>query len=365
MRILIDCSNLKAGGGIQVATSFINDLNKIVSNDSFYVVLSHHMKNNFDRIIFNRNIIFFDLPERAKSKKRISDFLNSIENNYHIEKVFCVFGPSYYKSKVPKIVGYAIPHHIYRESPFFKNLTFWKKIRLFLLQKIHISLFKKNSDILVFETKDAQNRFLNQFGYDKTTYVVSNTLNEIFVEKVVLKKKILNNFKGKKILCLSANYPHKNLQIIPKVVDNLLKMNQKNFKFYVSLNHSNLGFASKYDDYIEYLGKVDLENLPSLYQQIDVVFIPTLLEVFSATYLEAMYMKKPIVASDMSFVHDICDSSALYFFPTDPNDAAGKLLRLFFDQDLRDVLIEKGEKRVQLFGTSMDRTLRYIEIIKS
>ncbi len=42
------------------------------------------------------------------------------------------------------------------------------------------------------------------------------------------------------------------------------------------------------------------------------VFIPTLLEVFSATYLEAMLMKKPIIASDLEFSRDICGESAYF-----------------------------------------------------
>jgi len=364
LKILIDCTNQKVGGGIQVATSFINDLKELDLPHQFIVVLSRQMVNNFDRSKFPSNIKILDLPQGVDNKMAISKYLLGIEKEYKIDKVFCVFGPSYYKSMVPKVVGYAIPHYIYPESPFLKNLSIGKKFLHAFLKRTKVYLFKKNSDALIFESEDAANRFKDSFKYNKPTFVVSNTLNEIFTKPELWKKtKVKTDSNTYKILCLGANYPHKNIAILPAVIDSLLKNNFKKFKFYISLEKSDLNFEEKYNQYIHYMGKIDLMELPELYKSIDVVFMPTLLEVFSATYLEAMYMERPIVASDMSFARDICQDSAVYFNPVSAESAAKQLLKVYQDESLKAELLERAKVNIQRFGNSMDRTKKYLNII--
>ena len=96
----------------------------------------------------------------------------------------------------------------------------------------------------------------------------------------------------------------------------------------------------------------------------DIVLMPTLLEIFSTTYLEAMYMQVPIIASDMGFARDICWDSALFCSPLNAKDYAEKILMLSENSNLRNELITKGTENLKRFGTSMDRTQKYLEIIK-
>lgn len=365
MNVLIDCTNLKVGGGIQVATSFINDLKVLDLKINFIAVLSREMEGNFSNVDIAKNIKIINLPEKIRSKGKISKFLRQIEKDYLINRVFCVFGPSYYKSSVKKIVGYALPHFIYSESPFFKLISLKSKIRLFLLEKIQIYLFKKNSDELIFETEDAKNRFNDKYSFKKTCHVVSNTLNEVFLNQAKWEFYELSSNSDLKILCLSANYPHKNLNIIPRVIDHLIQLGLSNFKFYISVEKHALGFPEKYSSYIDFIGKVPLNRIPSLFSQVDIVFMPTLLEVFSTTFLEAMYMEKPLVVADMSFSRDVCYDAALYYEPTNEMDAAQKIFQIAKDDDLRENLIANGEINLKRFGSSMDRTRNYIKIIES
>ena len=68
-----------------------------------------------------------------------------------------------------------------------------------------------------------------------------------------------------------------------------------------------------------------VENCPKLYNQADAMFLPTLLETFSASYPEAMKMERPILTSDLDFAKDICGDAALYFNPLDSYDIANKI----------------------------------------
>jgi glycosyltransferase involved in cell wall biosynthesis len=93
--------------------------------------------------------------------------------------------------------------------------------------------------------------------------------------------------------------------------------------------------------------------------------MPTLLEVFSTTYLEAMFMKVPILSSDMEFARDICGNAAIFCNPTDVEEYAKNILILYNDPTLRKNLIQKGEQNLKRFGNSLQRTKQYIEIIKN
>ena len=54
------------------------------------------------------------------------------------------------------------------------------------------------------------------------------------------------------------------------------------------------------------LGTIDLKKCSEIYRQCSVVLQPSLLEVFSATYIEAMYFQRPLLVPDVVFARDIC-----------------------------------------------------------
>lgn len=364
MKILIDCSNLRAGGGIQVAISFINDLNKLNLDYHFLVVLSPQMENFFTGK-FGENFSFQNLNSNNHDNifKRSKE-LKKIEEKFSPDIIFTVFGPSYHKSNFPKIVGFAIPHLIYYNSPYIKNLSITGKIKNKILMTFKKKFFIKNSDALIFETEDARTTFINKFANNKKSYVVGNTLNEIFTRKEDWKFKNFNFKSDINILYLTANYPHKNISIIPKIIDVLLNdYKLENFKFILSIKKEDLGFSDKYDNYIEYIGKVNIENVPSLYDQVDILFMPTLLEVFSTSYLEGMYMSKPIITSDMSFARDVCQDGAIYCDALDAGSYANAIITVISNEDIKNKLIENGLKNFKRFGSSMDRTKNYLRIL--
>ena len=71
------------------------------------------------------------------------------------------------------------------------------------------------------------------------------------------------------------------------------------------------------------------------------MFMPTLLETFSASLLEAMFFDLSIVTSDLSFNSDITKDAALYFRPHDYADAAIKIAELINNETKASALIEK------------------------
>jgi glycosyltransferase involved in cell wall biosynthesis len=108
---------------------------------------------------------------------------------------------------------------------------------------------------------------------------------------------------NKKILfCLSAYYPHKNIEII---IDLLRKyrIELMDYMFIITIDSSNDKKAKKImtdinkyslQDHIINLGPVKQENLNTIYTNAYALFLPTLLESFTGTYIEAMSYNIPI-----------------------------------------------------------------------
>tara|TARA_R110002033_G_scaffold151412_1_gene188058 strand:- start:157 stop:870 length:714 start_codon:yes stop_codon:yes gene_type:complete len=231
------------------------------------------------------------------------------------------------------------------------------------MEKYQIKLFKR-ADKLIFETIDAQEIFCTRYNYNiVNTFVVGNRLNQIFLKPQLWQNRAFNFDTTNTILCLSANYKHKNIAIIPGVIDSMKELGLEDFKFVLSLNKEEVDFETKYDEYIEYLGKLPLEVLPSLFQSVDLLFMPTLLECFSTTYLEAMFMGVPIVTTDMSFARDICRNAALYYNPLKPEAAARDIKKIILNKDVRLKLVNNGKQNLKRFGSSEDRTREYLRII--
>lgn len=90
-----------------------------------------------------------------------------------------------------------------------------------------------------------------------------------------------------------------------------------------------------------------------------------MLECFSASYCEAMVMKKPILTSNLSFATGICKDSAAYFNPMDPENIADVMYELASDTKKQEELINKGIEQLKVFDNSSQRAEKYLQIITS
>ena len=95
------------------------------------------------------------------------------------------------------------------------------------------------------------------------------------------------------------------------------------------------------------------------------MFMPTLLECFSATYPESMRMSVPILTSDMPFATDVCGDAALYFDPLSPKSIGDAIHSLASSEALRAELAEKGQLRLSTLETSLTRAQKYIDILET
>lgn len=130
---------------------------------------------------------------------------------------------------------------------------------------------------------------------------------------------------GVKLLCLSRYYSHKNIEIFLPLAESIKRASAK-MKIITTVDATDSPGAAAFlrqvaarglGDVIINLGSVPMARVPSLYHQVDALLLPTLLESFSGTYVEAMFHQLPILTSDLPFAHGVCGSGAYYFDPSD------------------------------------------------
>jgi glycosyltransferase involved in cell wall biosynthesis len=146
-------------------------------------------------------------------------------------------------------------------------------------------------------------------------------------------------------------YAHKNLEIFLEALPALARMAARRFRLWITIAADQHPGARKF---LEKLGKsparelvVNLGPVPSaklteIYGAADALVMPTLLESYSRTYMEAMHFGLPIVTSDRDFARERCGEAAVYCDPLDADSVARAMARLMEDAELPARLAEKG-----------------------
>lgn len=364
MDLLINTSSINKGGGVQVAISFLESI-KNDRQHSYHVALSKEVLSQIKTVEYSGNFNFYKCFTKNGGIKKIwrrYKQLKKIEKEINPDVTFTIFGPAYWKPKSKHVIGFAYGHYIYPDSPYFERLSFAEKIKLWVKKNIHVSLFKYEYDNIIVETEDAKNRIGKYIGIpEEKINVVSNTYNQVYDQSI--STGFLPNEDKFQLLLLSSFYPHKNFEIIKNIATKLKIEGSENIQFVLTIEESKFDlFFNGLEDYVINVGYQPIEKCPSLYDSADAVFFPSLLETFSAVYLEAMKMEKPIITSDLSFAHDICGDAALYFDPLNADDGLLQIKKLINDPPLKKSLISKGQERLQKFPTANERAKKYLEI---
>jgi glycosyltransferase involved in cell wall biosynthesis len=157
--------------------------------------------------------------------------------------------------------------------------------------------------------------------------------------------------KGYKLLCLSRYYSHKNIEVFLPLAE-LIKAAGESIKIFTTISPDDGAGARLFlaelkarglGGVIYNLGTVPMEHVPSVYQQTDALLLPTLLESFSGTYVEAMFHRKPILTSRLPFAEAVCGKAAYYFNPYDPDEILDLVRKARDDTDERNSRLDEAK----------------------
>ena len=313
--------------------------------DNVESLLYNYPKKDFRSLLTGRNV-----------------FLDNLVNSKKIDCVLTIFGPMKWRPRCSHICGFALPHLVLPESPYFDQLNFKQQVKSRISIFIDTLIFRQGAKFLYTENPDISER-VKQLIKGCEVRTISNNYNQVFDHKERWKIKELAAFDGVSLLTLASSYPHKNLSISISIAKYLRKKHPDfKFRFVLSIKKEDLpSFDSALEKYFVFLDKVAIEECPSLYEQCDIAFLPSLLECFSAMYAEAMRMGLPIVTTDLPFARGLCDEAALYYDPLDAESAAKRIYELTINPQLADTLVKYGYSQLKKFDDSQTRAEKLIE----
>ena len=343
-----------------MALSFLMELKK-KEIDKFNILVS---KEVHDELI-STNFKFFNKLKIYNSSIFKFFSFSIIPEIKNVEIVFTLFGPFYAFTRAKTITGFAQPWILYPNNLVNKDLGFFKKLMLRLKFKIQLSFFKKDTALVV-ESDVAKNILINELNF-KFVNVVNNSINTLFLSQLPKIKELQKDFK---IGVIGRNYPHKNLKILPQILDIINSKFESKVTFYVTLTNEEFNIMnSSFQKKIVNYGSLKVSECPKFYDEMDLIFFPSLLEVFSATPLESLYMKKPLVCSDLPFNKDFLEDFVFYSKPNDVEDSSKvifEVLELLKRND--SFLINRvnlGSEYIKHNFQPSNRAKAYLEIINS
>ncbi|MBN1931055.1 MAG: glycosyltransferase [Desulfobacterales bacterium] len=363
MKILVNAATAIVGGGVQVATSFIADVLKNPHGHEFYFAVSEliaiNLKAIVGRVPENMEVINIS-PARMWKGKISRKRLLRIESDFVPDVVYSIASPSYVKFRRSlEVARFTDPWVTHPNKLATSQLSNYRKLYAKLLAYYKVWALRNvkffNTQTTTASIGLARRLKLNS---DKIS-VIPNCHNQLFHNTEIFNNRVKSKIV---VFVLGFPYPHKNLLIVPQVAEVLLKL-AKDFQFIMTMPENSPETSKIFekakelnvDRFIKNIGRLTLDECKNEYLKCSVVFLPTLLETFSVTYLEAMAMKRPIVTTDLDFAHDVCKEAAEYFEPLNAVSAANAILKVTNDMDHYQDLVRKGAERLKQFPSPEEK----------
>lgn len=362
MRIVVNTISTKkgAGGAYQIASNFLMETLKHQSGVEWYYITSQDVDDlvgkNFEPLKGIRYFVFPTQPDFKKTYSAVKKELKAWEEQYHPDVIYTISSPCYFTFNTPEVMRFANAWVTNPNRESWSVMPFKALLRMYFYRWNQIRLLRKAKYIIT-QSETVKKGLLRITKLpDNHVKVVPNVLPQFFAKAQV---EHVNNQNSINVICAAAPVPHKNLDIIPKVLEELyLGHGISNVRFHLTIPEGNSllkqiqsnAHKMGLDKCIVNHGRCTQQQLIDIYNNCDICFLPTLLETFSASSLEAMYFGLCIVATDYGFNSEVIGNAGLYYKPMNAKDAANQIASLIKDDSLTDSLKSKMKERLSLYN---------------
>ncbi|RZS98458.1 glycosyltransferase [Cecembia calidifontis] len=359
-KVLFNCSTNVVGGGVKNSAIFIKYAIED-SNIDWYFALSSQVYELVKKwgLVFKNNtyIVFEDSPARNKyAKRRLKDLVKQEE----FKLVYTMAGPAYVQFSCIHLQGISNPFITHADWDAFSLMGNSFQIARYLFKSFVQLLFSRNADYFVFQTEQARLNYCKRALISNSkTFMVSNAFDDSLRTdgQIFRKKKDIAT-----IFCPGADYTHKAFQFIPDIAKSLKEITDVDFKFILTLPDSKLWYGIKnkaiqlgVSDKIVNRGSFSYSEILKVYADADIVFVPSLLETFSASYLEAIALQKQLVVAEKGFAREICGDYAQYINPKNAIETAKVFKKLIENNEGNIDKSPIGNKILERFGSQKQR----------
>lgn len=160
------------------------------------------------------------------------------------------------------------------------------------------------------------------------------------------------------VLFVGTPEPRKNLR---RLVSAMAILQERGFSGHLKIVGSGgWGDGVQAGSRVQHVGRVDDQELQSLYANASCLALPSLHEGFGLPALEAMAVGCPVVVSDQASLPEVCGNAALYAPPDAPEAWFDRFMQLRNSEALRLQMIGKGRARASAFSWRAT-ALRYLK----
>lgn len=360
MKVLINTISTKkhAGGAFQIAQNFI--LRSLEDTDvDWYYITSQDVDDavgyKFQHIRGNRYFVFPTQPDFKGSYRRVKREVTELEARIKPDVVYSITAPSYFSFKAIEVMRFTNPWVTHPNKYSWSMYDCKHKIKQWLYCQNQKRLMK-SAYAFITQTETTKKGIMRITGKpSERVCVVNNVLPGVFknMDSTPIKEDDWIN-----VACVGNPVPHKNFDILPKVIKELYNMGINNVRFHTTIPCDSPmidkvikpleknGFQYRIINH----GRITQTELGEMYRRCQLCFLPTLLEVFSASTVEAMYYGLPIVATDFDFNKEVLGDSSLYYEPKNAKDAAILFAKLISDECLQEECKKKMKKQLIKFN---------------
>lgn len=363
MRILFNCSVNIVGGAVQNAANFIKYAALSSEHDFVFLISKPVKKILQDWGVINIDSYVLDSPSQSNAARLKA---LEIEHNFSPDVVYTMAGPTYIRFKSIHIMGISDPYITHADKlSLFLNRSFNDAVTFGFKELVKGMISRLTADHYVFQTETSRKGFSKRyFLKSEKTSILQNAIGEDFNSFTPVSNETLA--KPCKVFVPSAYYPHKNLEIIIRICEYLKKEDDLQTFEFITTAPFNCAFSKAieskgFSNVIKNVGPYSYSNAYALYEKCHIVFMPSVLETFSTSYLEAIAMGKPLVVADRSFSREVCGNYARYYSPLSVFDAV-EVLRNTINYNVD--LVER-EKIITRYGTQKERFNKAIIILES
>jgi glycosyltransferase involved in cell wall biosynthesis len=283
----------------------------------------------------------------------------------HFDVSFVVFGPEYgYPRAVRRVVGFADATAVLARPSTLEVRPAFTRAKTVLRGYASRTLLARAS-LLITETDVLANALRESLPVTPDIMVVPNAINSIFSTPARWKPvpRLAARDSDYSICYVARAYDHKNHRVLPEVASLLRQKFGLNVDFIVTLKDEEWARLASRDSQVN-VGPLTIEQVPTLLAACDASIFPSLMETFSVTPLETFAMRRPLFASNRSFVRDSCADAPMYFDPRSPSDIADTLGNALTAPEMMMKHVERGLEVLAEHLTPRRRAIRYMQILQ-
>lgn len=274
------------------------------------------------------------------------------------------------KFTVPLLTGIKKVMTVHGAS-WFIHPEIYNRLDVFF-EEVAMRLYVRVADFLIANSEQTKNDYIRIFNVPRekiaTVYFAAGEAFRPIRDPFILKSaRIKYELPERFILCVMSYNPNKNFGTVMKAF-NLCHQSTKSHLVIVGKDCIRFWDECKekygaLKDFVHFLGWINQEDLPEIYNLAKVFFYPSIFETFGIPVLEAMACGCPVVASNTGSIPEISRRAALTANPFDHKTLAEYIETIFrSDSVSRDMEIRGLEtSRIYSWSKAAQQTLEIFE----